>query len=192
MKTIKIYAIALAAAVLFAGCVRQKEFKPIERICVGNANDATVMKVSQDVLSGLHFETDKYDVSSGVIITKPLSGAQFFEFWRKDNVGSRNFEEANLQSIQRIAKLLFSRNEQGNMCVNCNVDVQRLNLPEREITGSISMSGLFTKSGSSRQNLKLYGGEKSWDDLGRDKELETAILQRIEKQIAQQRKGKNQ
>ena len=124
--------------------------------------------------------------------TRPLGGAQFFEFWRKDNVGTFNKAEANLHSIRRIAEMNVSR-EEGQLCIGCNVNVQRLNLPERVLRGRGQSYEAFTASSPSMQKLKLDAGQRklmAWVDLGRDELLETEILKRIEKKITGPQKGK--
>jgi hypothetical protein len=134
------------------------------------------MRIAEDVLTGMHFAIEKADVDSGLVRTRPLSGAQFFEFWRSDNVGPSNFAEANLHSIRRNAEVRVQ--QQGDkVFICCDVQIQRLSVPEHEAAGS---------PGAPMKRLSLSPQQEesmTWIDLGKDTRLSTAILKRIEKEI---------
>ena len=183
---------ACAVLWIFGGCGKQQQFETVEQICVGDLNKAEVMRMAEDVLGEMHFSVAKSDSEQGLIRTRPLAGAQFFEFWRKDNVGAFNRAEANLHSIRRTVEVDVSQ-EEGRLCVGCNVSVQRLNLPERLLRGRGQSYDMLSVSGPDLQKLKLDEEQRrlmTWVDLGRDELLETEILKRIEKKIAGLRKGK--
>ena len=74
----------------------------------------------------------------------------------------------------------------GQLCVTCNVKVQRLSLPEHEVMSSGRAYEMFTRSKQSIQRLTLHPEQEkdmAWIDLGSDKQLATEILKRIEKHI---------
>jgi len=143
--------------------------------------------MAEEVLGKMHFEINKADIEHGYIKSQPLAAAQVFEFWRKDNAGAFNSAEANLHTVRRIAELNIQ--EQNNqLCVTCNVNTQRLSMPEREITSSSQMSGMFVKPKGSLQRLKLYSDQKkamAWLSLGNDERLAAKILKQIKKKIEQ-------
>ena len=178
---------------VLGGCGRQQQFETrVEQICVGDLNKAWAMRMAEDVLGEMHFSIEKSDSEQGLIRTRPLAGAQFFEFWRKDNIGSFNKAEANLHSIRRTVEMDLSR-EEGRLCIGCNVSVQRLTLPERVLRGRGQSYEIFSASSPSMQKLKIDEGQRklmTWVDLGRDELPETEIPRRIEKKIARLRKGK--
>jgi len=159
---------SVLCVLLLAGCVKQQRYETIEQICVPDMDKAEVMQIAEDVLAKMHFTIDKADSESGVIITRPLPGAQFFEFWRSDNVGNFNAAEANLHSIRRTAQIDI-KPQDNKIFISCDVQVQRLSVPEFEI-----------------RNLKFeipaLGGME-WIDLGNDTMLETEILKRIEQRM---------
>ncbi len=75
------------------------------------------------------------------------------------------------------------------LCLGCNVKVERLSLPEREVSSSGHAYQMFSKSTASLQNLTLDPQQKAgmaWVDLGQDSHLAAEILNRIERQIATQ------
>lgn len=187
---------ACAALCLLAGCAQQQRLEPVEQICVPDTGGVEPMQIAENVLGQMHFTIEKADADIGFVRTRPLPGAQFFEFWRSDNVGSFNAAEANLHSIRRTVELNISRviSQDGEqLCIGCNVKVSRLSLPQRQITSSSQAYGMFSQSCPSIQKLKLHPEQKSgmaWIDSGKDVRLATEILKRIEKQIAKLQKEK--
>jgi hypothetical protein len=192
----------LIYAALFglAGCAENKYIKTTDRLCVpaatkadstpstssGQASSprADAMAVAEQVLTGMHFTIEKLDAETGFIRTNPLSGAQTFEFWRTDNVGSLNRAEADLHSIRRTVELNLSE-QSGQLCINCKATTQRLSLPQDQDVAGKGYTNL-AENRRSAQKLKLGHEQKSnitWTDLGRDNQLETEILKCIEKQL---------
>lgn len=162
---------------------------------------ADLMDLAEDVLAGMHFTIEKADVlrkesqgQSGLIRTRPLSGAQFFEFWRSDNVGADNTLAANLHTIRRTVTLDIGQQDQ-ELHIGCEVQTQRLSLPQRQVSNSARVYGMFSQSSRLLQRLKLNPDqekEMAWIDLGRDSQLEAEILKRIKAQIIQQTSHKVQ
>lgn len=184
---------ACAALLFLAGCAEPHRYEAIEQICPVGLNKQQAMQIAEDVLGKMRFTIAKSDANLGVIKTRPLAGAQFFEFWRKDNVGSFNSAEANLHSIRRIAELDI-RQQGTQLCIHCNVNTQRLHLPEQELRSRSRAYDMFSQSSPSRQRLILNPKQKqgmAWVDLGKDTRLATVILKRIENKIAKTQKGKS-
>ncbi len=183
---------ACAAFCLFTGCAKQQQFEAVERICVTDTGKLEAMQAAEEVLGKMLFTIAKTDTESGFIKTRPLSGAQFFEFWRKDNVGAFNFSEANLHSIRRIVELDISQ-QGGQLCISCNVNIERLHLPEHEVSSTSRAYEMFSASSSLKQRLALNPEQKSgmaWVDLGKDARLETRILKRLKDKITKLQKEK--
>jgi hypothetical protein len=173
-----------------AGCAQQNSEPP--RVKVQDSDlyvevdqgigTTDLMEVAKDVLAEMYFTIEKADADSGLIRTRPLPGAQFFEFWRSDNIGADNTLAANLHTIRRTVTLDISQQD-GQLRIGCNVQVQRLSLPERQVSSTTRTYGMFSQSDSSLQRLKLNPEQKNemaWIDLGRDSRLEAEILKRIE------------
>jgi hypothetical protein len=178
------YAI-IACVLTLTGCAQPQHQEVVEQICLPDMQKPKAMQMAEDVLDRMNFTIAKADTEQGLIRTKPLPAAQSFEFWRSDNVGSFNSTEANLHSIRRTAELDISQ-ESGQLCINCEVKVQRLSLPERDVTSSGRSYKMFTPSKQSIQVLELHPEQKesmAWVDLGRDRQLATDILKQIEKQL---------
>ena len=199
----------LACSLLFwlAGCAQNKYTKTIEQLCPPAATKADstsspraeAMATAEQVLVGMHFGIEKFDVDAGYIRTAPLSGAQSLEFWRSDSVGSFNRSEADLHSIRRAVEINISE-QAGQLCINCKATTQRLSMPQSQSAAGQSRP-VMSPDQKSVQKFKLGREQKSnltWTDLGRDNQLETEILKRIEsrlttdkKQLAATRKEQN-
>lgn len=173
--------IGCASLCFLAGCAKQHHYAVTEQICVANLEKPKAMQIAEKVLGKMHFCIDKSDIKQGLIRTRPLQGAQFFEFWRKDNVGGFNFAEANLHTIRRTVELDVVK-QGGKLCIGCNVKTQRLSLSERKVSSAHAYS-MFSESSPSLQKLKLDSEQKAWIDLGQDRKLATVILKQIEKRI---------
>jgi hypothetical protein len=173
----------MAYALTLAGCTQQQKFEPIEKVNVPDINKAEAFAAAEDVLADMHFTIEKSDYESGIIKTRPLPGAQFFEFWRSDNAGAFNTAEANLHSIRRIVELHINRYGFG-FSFDCDVRVQRLTMPAlNESDKLIESPTIGWESG----RLKRPKGA-IWLDLGKDTKLATKILNRIQKHIITDKK----
>ncbi|UCF17478.1 MAG: hypothetical protein JSW59_08445 [Phycisphaerales bacterium] len=80
----------MICALAVAGCGQPQQKVVVVPISVPDTGKAEIMEVAEDVLAEMHFVIEKADVQSGLVRTRPLPGAQFFEFWRSDNVGDEN------------------------------------------------------------------------------------------------------
>ncbi|MCJ7675578.1 MAG: hypothetical protein MUO33_10575 [Sedimentisphaerales bacterium] len=169
---------------LCAGCAttpaRQEQRVQVEQVCVTNIDKPQAMQIAEDVLTAMHFAIEKADLDSGLIRTRPLSGAQFFEFWRSDNVGPFYAALANLHSIRRIAEVRIQHSANGGF-IRCDVQIQRLSVPEHKAAGS--------PGAPVRRLAPTPEQEKgiTWIDLGKDTMLSTEILNRIQKHILARR-----
>ena len=175
---------SVVCSVLLAGCAEQQQYGEAKPIRVENIDKLRVMEAAEDVLVKMHFTIEKANAENGFIRTKPLLGAQFFEFWRSDNVGADNWLASNLHSIRRIVELNINEQDMG-LHINCDVQIYRLSLPEREIRSAHAYD-LFSTSSPTLQRIQLHPEQKAdmaWIDLGKDGQLATEILKRIEQQI---------
>jgi hypothetical protein len=78
------------------------------------------------------------------------------------------------------------------LCIDCNVTIERLSIPEKEIDSSARAYSMFSSSSESRQNLYLNKEQEKmmdWVNIGRDNQLEAFILGKIDKALSS-KKGK--
>jgi hypothetical protein len=187
----RIYAVvALTAVMLVAGCAGGGPAKGPRTQCQP-VDQASAMLAARDVLTGMGFTLDKYDIEAGVLTTNPLTGAQFFEVWRGDNASRFDSAEANLHSLQRAVEMTFTQSD-GKLCMLCDVKVRRLSLPEREVTGTSGAATMYTKSSALLMDTRLNPGQAArmaWVDMDSDGALAEKVLAGIDKQLGQ---GKGQ
>jgi phage-related protein len=106
----------------------------------------------------------------------PLRAGQFFEFWRKDNIGRFNKAEANVQNLRRTVELQFNQ-AGGNTGVTANVSTERLSLTEADVYGGHRAAGMYVTGGTSMQKLQLYeDSQKQWIPLETDQNLAGYVL----------------
>ncbi len=176
----------ISCALVLGGCTQPRRETTAGQILVPDVGKAEMMAMAEDVLGQMHFTIEKADIESGLMRTKPLPGAQFFEFWRSDNIGSDNSLQANLHTIRRTVELNISQ-EANQLCIRCDVRVQRLSLPERQISSSARAYEMFSRSSASLQRLTLNPQQQkymAWIDLDNDVPLADEILRRIEEKVA--------
>ena len=165
----------------FSGCASPQQVVSDEPLCLPNTPPDQVMEASKAVLLGMHFEIEKYDTEARYIRTRPLSGAQFFEFWRQDNASAASVAQANLYSLRRIVELECTPQD-TTTCVQCRVGVLRLSVPEAPIEGAGRMGGIHTESSSRFQTLEVDRSKQAqieWIEVDPDHDLERKILERI-------------
>lgn len=184
-KTKLLFAVILLAALMLSGCTQTARQQPSEPICLQGTQLAQAMAASEDVLKRMHFVIEKSDATAGVVRTGALPGAQFFEFWRRDNADPYYGAQSNLHSIQRTVELSFSQSA-DKLCIACEVNIQRLSLPETEASSTARSYSFFSESGVSYDLRSLNVdsdrlGQMAWIDLGRDTLLEERILEQIKK-----------
>ncbi len=169
----------VSAGVILAGCAAEQA-SASKPLCVADANRAAAMQAAKGVLSEMQFGIEKFDIEAGYIRTQPLSGGQFFEPWRSDNVGGRNNAEANLHTIRRTVEMKVTE-QGGGVCIDCTARTQRLNISEREVTSGQAYA-MHSESQQSLQRMRPSGAQRkdmTWVDLGRDAWLETEILKKM-------------
>jgi len=170
------------------GCAAPEQLAP-ESACIAGIDNQFAMEQAELALVRMNFVIDKADSNLGIIITKPLTGGQIFELWRRDNVGGYNTAYSSIHTLQRIAEVGFTETA-GQVCISCKVRVERLSLPEKEIDSAGRAYSMFSRSDDVKQRLILdekQARDMEWIDMGRDNLLEKRILERIDLQIKKTR-----
>ena len=181
----------LACLALAGGCATaQKPTVQDGSVNVADISTAEAMEVAEATLSRMHFVVEKSDPAAGVIRTKPLTGAQLFEFWRSDNVGLAQTAEANLHTLRRWVELRIQPGD-GQARIDCTVRVQRLSLPANEVASVSQAYRMYSVSTPTIQRLELGPEQQeglAWIDLGEDPALAERILKRVIERIPQPEK----
>ena len=167
----------LAAAGLLAGCVNFDKpiAPPLDRTDAQRNFDA-LWNASIAVLKDYRFTPVVEDRREGTIVTGPLVGMQWFEFWRKDAVTPADVAESSLQTIYKRATVTIrpAPDSPGAYVAAVTVEVQRSDKPAMVVTNTSEAYGLFT----------MTGGRSRWvTNFGRGEEVEA-------EDADQDRKGK--
>lgn len=185
-----LFTAALLTMALISGCDSTQQHQTLDKICFPQTDKSLAMLAAEDILAKMHFTIDKADTELGIITTRPLSSAQFFEFWRSDVVGIKQALEANIHTTRRIVKVNFAQGAQ-DLCIDCTVSVYRLTLPEHSISSSAKAYALFSKSTQQMQTLEPHQKQREgmvWAHAGKDPDLAMLILDKIKQQLSVDRK----
>jgi len=196
-----------------AGPNKTASTAPSQMICEDGITTADALHAAEEVLTRMHFAIEKLDVGEGIVRTRPLRGAQFFELWRSDNASSYSAEEANLQSIRRSVEVRVRPEDRGQttdnrrqrtddreqktapssvlslrpgLCLECVVFVQRLSLPANEVAGTSEAYRIHSSSMPVLQRIDVSPQQRrtmTWINLGQDPDLAARILDRVEKRL---------
>lgn len=176
---------------LVAGCATaQKPAPKGGSVNIADISVAEAIDTAQAALIRMHFVIEKADPVQGVIRTKPLTGAQFFELWRSDNVGAAQTAEASLHTLRRSVELRVQPSG-SELRIDCTVRVQRLSLPANEVASVSQAYRMYSRSTPTIQRLELEPEQQeglAWIDLGEDPALAERILERIIQNIPHQEK----
>lgn len=177
------FVIALILTALTSGCqMAAGPMEPAEPVCIGSTSTEDIILTAEQVLTGMQFSVEKLDAVEGYLKTRPLSGSQFFQFWREDTRGAYNWAETNLHSIQRTVEINV-QNGDPQSCIECIVDMRRLSLPQERLAGVHNLTGLFSGGDDAMRELEVPEARIYWIPLGRDGNLENYILETIRRQL---------
>ena len=171
---------------LVAGCASFTVPVGVENpASIGLTNYETVWETTVSVLEK-YFKIGYENRYDGRIETRPVVGATIFEPWLPDSVGCRQRFEATFQTIRRRAFVLIHPAPTGGFQVVVEVYKELEDLP-RPI-GQRVVGGTFFQSIQPLQqeivNSTITPGV-GWISLGRDKALESKIIQDIHQQLGQ-------
>jgi hypothetical protein len=121
------------------------------------------------------FTVDRVDYREGVITTKPLTSAQFFELWKRDVVTWHDAQLSSSATYRRTIHFNITKLPDGSYEAAPKVLVERQAIAERRIT-----SAMYFRNINSRKSA--YGTKETdeaiilpayyWYAVGRDETLE--------------------
>ena len=156
------------------------------------------LHLARNVLLAYHFRIMKEDASAGTLRTHPLSGAQFFEFWRRDGRGSFNVLESSLHTMQRTVEITLREQAPGT-AFTCVVRAERLSVPGHGIESDSQAYRMLSDSSRSLQKLKLTPYQQrnmEWIDLGLDwglsEHIAAEIIRKAGRQAVREERSLNQ
>ena len=185
---------AAVAAAGFAGCAKHTlPVAPQEQLTDAQRNFEALWLASREVLQRYDFPLDRQDRRDGVITTLPLTGKQFFEFWRHDAVGQADEAESTIQTLYKRATVRIrpASPKAGTYRAEVVVRVYRSDRPQPQVTSTSEAYSLFRLPGDDgARNMLLDKGrdefgretdESEWIvPLGRDRNLEAIMAMKID------------
>ncbi len=174
-----------AGAALHAGaCVRPAQPTTPTAVNVPDADLDALWDATLAVLRRIEFRPDRQDRATGLIETMPITTKQIWEVWREDVADQYSQTQANLQTMQRKVIVRFRKiGEPKQWQVDVEVDVYRLQQPERQITASSSGLEAFSSQLPTGEGQLLARGSGNYlEPMGRDPALEGKLLGMIMQQ----------
>lgn len=173
--------LALLLLTLLSGCVTSRPMIVSNPVFMPANTQHAAWERTVDVLHDFHFPIARENRLDGVIETDYRVGSNLLEPWHGDSVGTYNRLESTLQSIRRKVRVDLTPVEGGYL-----VGVEAFK--EQEDLGGVAENtagaATFRKNTPLERNLSVVVGESSpsgWYALGRDPELEQAILNRMQR-----------
>jgi hypothetical protein len=130
------------------------------------------------------FAPERVDRDAGLIVTRPSTGQQWFEFWRSDSIGGYQLLESSIHTVRRIVTVHVDPVAQVGATdeyeVSVQVDKQRYSAPERQVTTASGALAIYSEHLPTTEGLAASRTEgEHWVPLGRDVELELYLLDKI-------------
>jgi hypothetical protein len=161
-------------------------------------------QASLDVLRKYNFETDPArgalrDRRGGKIVSLPLVGKQWFEFWRHDAATWADYEESSIQTIYRTATVSIAPDGRGSgtFLAQAVVTASRSGRVTRNSQSIGETYGMFVVPGSSITDRNLMKNilpedetqrqemRKGIVDLGRDEAFSARLTAEINSRAGQ-------
>ena len=185
-RVVGLLALAMVAGMLECGCGSKEQGRwegvEIERASFDEVWQACLGSVKQRGL-----QVDREDRRFGLIVTKPVVGKQFFEFWRKDAVTSNDVMLSSLHTVRRVVKIQIV--PQGTMRFGVNVEahVERASIPGDQLDNTAEAFELLNRQGvpasPSRRDYTRPQREPVWVDIGREPAMERVLMEDIVRRL---------
>lgn len=128
------------------------------------------------------FPPERVDRTAGLIVTRPSTGKQWFEFWRQDSQGAYQVFESSIHTIRRTITIRLEPTAEtpDTHRLSVAVEKERYSAPERQITTASGALAIYSERLPTTEGLLAArtAGEH-WVPLGRDGRFERYLLERI-------------
>jgi hypothetical protein len=156
-----------------------------------------LFQASEDSARDFLFRIDRVDYRAGLLTTRPMVSAQWFEFWRRDTQTWDDLAESSLATIRRTIRFEFVRLDDGSFEVTPKVLVERETVAESRVTSPTNYRRVFHNEidprrrarGTRESDVGTRLPGRYWTPIGRDPALEEALARSIEKKVARPTSG---
>ncbi len=199
-----LHLVAMAAAAMLCSC-SPKAIAPPQPARTTSASFNALWDASVSVLWEYRFTVDRQDRRAGVITTLPLTSAYGFEAWRPDEVTMNDYLEGLTQTIYRQVTVTIepwgqpatasapseppaSMPASNAFVVRVEVHVSRSDRTDREIESTADAQRMCLRPRQLSMSDSPVRPGKEWvvDELGRDKNLERVLEEKIDARAAKQ------
>lgn len=189
--------IALLGLASLAGCAAPPAPKGPTSVILHIPDRDAFLDETLSMLRLYDFPPDTFDRERGLIVTRPATSAQWFEFWRADARGGYNFLESSLHTMRRIVTVEFDALPPDEVATSLPSDSQpatpsdayrvtvtvmkeRLSQPERQVTTTSGALGIYHPRMPTQAGLRgARVARDQWVPLGRDPLLEEYFIKRL-------------
>jgi hypothetical protein len=174
----------LTVAVFFAGCQAPPTPEGPTEMLLRIPDREAFLDATLTFLRGRDFPPERVDRPSGLVVTQPSTGQQWFEFWRKDSLGGYQLFESSVHTVRRIVTVRLEpgapEEEGGEFRVSVQVDKERYSAPERQVTTASGALAIYSERLPTAEGLMAAKTEgEHWVPLGRDLPFELYLLDKI-------------
>jgi len=182
----RIITITMLLTAMLVGCTEQR--KPRwEAIVVEHASFDDVWTTCLASLQDRGLSVDRQDRRFGLIVSEPVVGKQFFEFWRNDAVTSDDTLTSSLHTVRRIVSIHVVSQGPMHFEVRVEAQAQRANIPGDQLDNTAEAFEMIRAHGvpasPSRGDYARPQAEMLWVDIGREHALEQYILEDITRRL---------
>ena len=131
------------------------------------------------------FTPERVDRRAGLVVTRPATGQQWFEFWRQDSQGLYQLVESSIHTVRRTVTVRVQPYDSGDAPsdtyrLSVQVDKERYSAPERQVTTASGALAIYSERLPTTEGLlAAKAAGEHWVPLGRDALLERFLLKRI-------------
>lgn len=153
---------------------------------IRSADFETLWAACESAVQAKLFELDRQDRRLGVLTTKPMVSAQWFEIWRPELKSCYDIAESSLATMRRTVRFEFEKLGENEFVVRPTVLVERYSQAERRVTSSAlyrSVHGRPNVRGTPESDRGVYLPSSYWYPVARDLRLEESIARDVARRI---------
>jgi len=173
-------AITILLTAMLTGCTEQRRPTQQTVAIVKQFSFDDVWTVCLASLQDRGLSVDRQDRRFGLIVSEPVVGKQFFEFWRNDAVTSDDTWTSSLHTVRRIVSIHVVSQGPMHFEVRVEAQAQRVNIPADQLDNTAEAFEMIRTHGvpasPSRRDYTRPKAELIWVDIGREHALEQYIL----------------
>lgn len=187
--------LAVSAGLMLAGCRAPAASTGPTELVLDIPDYDRFVDASLSVLRRHDFPPEQVDRRRGLIVSRPTTSGQWFEWWRSDSQGGYQLLESSLHTIRRIVTVAMEPLVAGDAAgtpagpdaaepggggryrLVVRVDKERYCAPQRQVTTASGALAIYSERLPTAEGLRgARSRDEHWVALGRDALLEAVLL----------------